>query len=266
MGILEQNAPLLEALRGAMTPKFLATRSRDGKPNVVPLVSLAPAEDQEGLLTFGNFLLRKSIENLKEDSRVGILVITPSLEGWRLRGDFLEFQTSGPYVERQKAGPLLRYNAYTGVRNAGLIRVGKLLGPFRVSRAQVLSEYLLARAAAVGQARRTRSGVQLPRPVRKEFGRMVAVKVMAWIGESGYPEVVPMLSLQPAGRSALVGWHIPEGMPRPADGAQVAANILTFEAISYQAKGRWVAGPRAGAIEVSEVYAGGPPLPGGRLI
>jgi hypothetical protein len=106
----------------------------------------------------------------------------------------------------------------------------------------------------------------MPAPVRKEFGRMVAVKVITWVGEDGYPEIVPMLSLQPAGRGALVGWRAAEGAPCPPEGAPVAANILTFEAISYQAKGRWLAGARAGAIEVSEVYAGGPPLPGGRLV
>ena len=266
MGILQENAPLLEALRGAMTPKFLATRSAAGKPNIVPLVSLGPAEDQADLLTFGNFLLRKSIENLKEDPRVGILVITPALEGWRLRGDFLEFQTTGPYVERQKAGPLLRYNAYTGVRNAGLIRIREVVGSFRISRPQVVSEFLLARLAGVRLARRANGEASMPQPVRKEFGRMVAVKVLAWIGENGYPEVIPMLSLQPAGHGALVGWRAAEGMPCPAEGAQVAANILTFEAISYQAKGRWLAGARAGAIEVSEIYAGGPPLPGGRIV
>ena len=40
---------------------------------------------------------------------------------------------------------------------------------------------------------------------------------------------------------------------------------LTFEAISYQAKGLWTASGRTGAIRVREVYAGGPPLPGGRV-
>src|SRR3989304_5374729 len=174
MTILEENAGLLEALRGAMTPKFLATRSAAGKPNIVPLVSLSPAEDQADLLTFGNFLLRKSIENLKEDSRVGILVITPALEGWRLRGDLLEFQSSGPYVERQKAGPLLRYNAYTGVRNAGLIRIREVVGSFRISRPQVVSEFLLARLAGVRLARRANGGASMPQPGRQGFGRLGA--------------------------------------------------------------------------------------------
>jgi hypothetical protein len=45
----------------------------------------------------------------------------------------------------------------------------------------------------------------------------------------------------------------------------VAGNILTFEAISYQVKGRWMKNGKTGIIQVQEVYAGGPPLPGGRV-
>ncbi len=54
-------------------------------------------------------------------------------------------------------------------------------------------------------------------------------------------------------------------LPKPPDDTQVASNILTFEAISYQAKGRWQIYGKAGALQVQEIYAGGPPYPGGRV-
>jgi hypothetical protein len=263
MSLLSETPELLEALRGEMTPKFLATRSADGKPNVVPLVTLCPAEDQADTLHFGNFLLRKSIRNLQEDPRVGILVITPALRGWVLTGDFLEFQQTGPYVDRQMSGSLLRYNAYTGVRNAGVIRIRELRRSFSISRLQVARDYILAKVATLGASGRANGGVKLPLPVRKEFARMVAVKILAWVEEAGYPAVAPMLSLQPAGESRLLCWM--GAGPAPESGAEVASNILTFEAISYQAKGRWFGKGRTGTIQVQEVYAGGPPLPGGRV-
>jgi hypothetical protein len=265
MSVLEQLPGLLEALRGEMTPKFLATRSTDGTPNVVPVVSILPAEDQPDTLFFGNFLLRKSIKNLKQDPRVGVMVITPQLQGWILKGDFVEFQRTGPYVDRQMGGSLLRYNAYTGIRDAGVIHVRSVEGAFGISRLQVASEYVLAWLAALGGAGRGNGGVTLPLPVRREFARMVAVKVLAWVDDYDYPLVVPALSLQPAGEKALVCWRGAPQLPAPALAARVAANILTFEAVSYQAKGRWVASGRTGAIQVEEIYAGGPPYPGGRV-
>jgi hypothetical protein len=38
-----------------------------------------------------------------------------------LKGDFQEFQRTGRYVDQQMSESLLRYNAYTGIRNAGII-------------------------------------------------------------------------------------------------------------------------------------------------
>jgi hypothetical protein len=147
MAHLENTPGLLDALRGEMTPKFLATRDAAGVPNVVPVVSIQPAEGEPDVLFFGNFLLRKSIRNLLVDPRAGILVITPGLHGWRLKADFVEFQTTGPLVERQMNSSILRYNAYTGIRNAGLLRVRSVEGEFHIGKVQVLTEFILARLA-----------------------------------------------------------------------------------------------------------------------
>ncbi len=274
MLLLEGYPGLLDAVRGEMTPKFLATRSAAGMPNVVPLISLLPADDQPDVLFFGNFLLRKSIQNLKDDRRVGMMIITEALHGWVLRGDFVEFQRTGPYVERQASSSLLRYNAYTGIRDAGLIRVCSVDAVFAISKAAVLRDYVLARLGALltgrGGGQATGKAVRVPRPVKKEFSRIAAVKALAWIGPDGYPIMRPALSLQPAGPAALAcrkygGRAAANGYP--PDGAAVAANVLTLDAVSYQAKGTWSGrGPLGtGAILVQEVYAGGPPIPGGRV-
>ena len=265
MEVLEQHPGLLDALRGEMTPKFLATRSAAGTPNVVPVISILPADDQPDTLFFGNFLLRKSIQNLKEDARVGILVITPELRGWMLKGDLVEFQRTGAYVDRQMSGSLLRYNAYTGIRNAGIIRVRSIEGDFAISKTQVAKEFVLARLAALGWGRKRNPGTTMPLAVRREIAKMVAVKVLAWVRDDGYPTIVPALSMQPAGDQTLLCWKTNSALPQPPAGAQVATNILTFEAISYQAKGQWATRGNAGAIKVAEVYAGGPPIPGARV-
>ncbi|MGC9334131.1 MAG: pyridoxamine 5'-phosphate oxidase family protein, partial [Anaerolineae bacterium] len=149
MTILADQPGLVQALCHEMTPKFLATRSAEGVPNVVPCTSLMPAGDgaPEDRLIFGNFLLHKSVANLDDDPRVGILVITTDLEGWVLQGDFVEWQRSGPYVDRLNNTDLLRYNAYTGIRNAGVVDITAAVFAFRIPKLRVLADYLLARAA-----------------------------------------------------------------------------------------------------------------------
>ena len=93
---------------------------------------------------------------------------------------------------------------------------------------------------------------------------MAEVKVLAWVRTDGYPQVIPALSLQPAGQTKLV-CRKNASLPAPPAKGVVAGNILTFEAVSYQIKGRWSDSNRTGVLRVEEIYAGGPPYPGGRI-
>jgi hypothetical protein len=285
MPILDSQPGLLAALQGEMTPKFLATRSPDGVPNIVPVTSTMPAGDAPDRLIFGNFLLRKSVDNLNADPRLGILVITTQLEGWVLQGEFQGWQRAGPYVDKLNGTDLLRYNAYTGIRNAGIIEVRAVLAHLRLSKMRVLADYLLARLARVPAA--PGESVAMPAPVLRRFGAMSKVCVLTYVAQatglregqagglsynSDYPVVAPVLSLQPAGDRALVcAQGLAAGLlaALPA-GAPVAANLLTLDVVSFQAKGRWLGTQRRlgvplGAMAVTEVYAGGPPMPGRRI-
>ncbi|HVM97031.1 MAG TPA: pyridoxamine 5'-phosphate oxidase family protein [Candidatus Acidoferrales bacterium] len=270
MSLLANTPGLLVALRGERTPKFLATRSAARQPNVVPCLSLTDDDGESDLLFFGNFLLRKTVKNLEGDSRVGLLVLTPQLQGWILTADFLEFQRTGSYVERQNSSRMLRYNAYTGIRSAGLLRLRSVEAAFSLSRLQVAKEIALARWAALHARSRHRDGVRLPPAAHLELSRTNSVKVMTWIGTDGYPFVVPALSLQPKGSDRLVV-RVDQDLgpcPQPtvpALGGTVAANVLTEEAVSYQTKGSWEQTGKTGTIRVQSVYAGGPPIPGARV-
>ncbi len=271
MSLLTAQPGLLQALAGEMTPKFLATRSPDGIPNVVPCTSIMPADDVDDRLIFGNFLLRKSVDNLNAGPRLSILVITTELEGWVLQGDFEGWQRAGAYVDRLNSTDLLRYNAYTGIRNAGIIQVRAVLRHFRISKLRVLTDYLLARAGCtVGRPASPPEGATaMPLPVQERFSPVTALRVLAFLDGEGYPVTVPLLSLQPAGEDMLVCAEGPsvDLLETLAPGAPVAANLLTLDVVSFQAKGRWLGSRRLlgaplGAMSVTAVYAGGPPIPG----
>jgi hypothetical protein len=278
MPVLDSQPGLIDALKGEMTPKFLATRAEGEAPNVVPVTSIMPAGDVPDRLIFGNFLLRKSVDNLNADPHLGILVITQDLEGWVLQGDFAGWERAGAYVNKLNSTDLLRYNAYTGIRNAGIIEVRAVLAHVRISKLEVLRDYLLARLARPPAT--SGESVALPAPARQRFAAMTKVCALAYVGTDGlpqpaapgYPVVAPVLSLQPAGERALAcaqgrAAGLLVGL---STGAPVAANLLTMDVVSFQAKGRWLGaqrrlGVRLGAMSVAEVYAGGPPMPGRRI-
>jgi len=108
--------------------------------------------------------------------------------------------------------------------------------------------------------------------VREKFARLQAAKFLAYLDDDGYPDMVPALSLRPAGEQTLV---FSSDLAAPALaalslGAKVAASVLTFEPLAYQIKGEFLGAERslgrlAGAIAVQEVYSASPPLPGQRI-
>lgn len=98
---------------------------------------------------------------------------------------------------------------------------------------------------------------------------MSAIRVLAFLDGEEYALIAPVLSLQPARESVLV---CSEGLaadllePLPT-GTPVAASLLTLDVFSFQVKGRWLGSRRllgapVGAMAVTAVYAGGPPIPG----
>jgi len=258
----------MRALAGTRTPKFLATRSADGIPNVVPVLSLEAADEQT--IIFGEMMIWKTRRNLEADPRVAITVLTPYLRGWTIRGQFIDFQRSGPYFDRIMASENVRYNAYGGIRSTGVIRVLALTRAFRLSQRGLLldtarSRWLARRLSRDGSA----EGV-MPVQVVEKFSRLRAAKALAFLDDSGHPDCLPALPLVPAGPARLIFGGPAQDLDRLAPGLPVAAAVLAMEPVAYQVKGAFAGlraslGRRLGVIDVREAYSASPPLPGQRL-
>jgi hypothetical protein len=259
---------VMRALAGARTPKFLATRSADGIPNVVPVLSLEAAD--EGTIIFGEMMIWKTRRNLETDPRVAIMVLTPDLRGWSIRGQFVEFQRSGSYFDHIMASENVRYNAYGGIRSAGVIRVLAVTRSFKLSQGGLLLDTLRSRWLARRLSHDGPSQDAMPVQVVEKFSRLRAAKALAFLDASGHPDCLAALPLVPAGPAKLVFGGAAEDLDGLAPGSPVAAAVLSLEPVAYQVKGdfaglRTSLGRRLGVIDVRESYSASPPLPGQRL-
>jgi len=102
--------------------KFLATVDKEGKPNVVYIKSLMAWDEQT--LIYADTLGVKTKQNLLDTKKVAVSVFIPDkLISYQVKGEFIEFQREGPYYEKLSLLPDFRYNAYLGIKAAGVIRV-----------------------------------------------------------------------------------------------------------------------------------------------
>jgi hypothetical protein len=246
-------------------PKFLATRDADGVPNVVPVLSLEAVDER--IIIFGEMMIWKTRRNLEADPRLSIMVLSPDLRAWTIRGRFVGFRRSGPYFDRVASDESARYNPYGSYRSAGVIEV---LGMTRVSQSSQLA-LLLATLRCRLPARSLSNGgpaAAMPLQVQEKFARLKAAKALAVLDASGHPDCLPGLPLVTAGRGRLLfGGTAAHDLAALAHGAAVAAAVLTMEPVAYQVKGifagmRRSLGQAFGVIDVREAYSACPPLPG----
>ena len=254
----------LEIFRGPLNPKFLATVCEDGRPNVVLIISITAPEDDH--LAFGEFMIWKTKKNLLRNNKTYVLAFTQQLKATAGRALFKGFLKTGPDVDYINNQELFRYNAYTGIRSAGILQP---ISEFKTFRIPVLSN---ARAILSGEIVKrlfsNSSSIEIPEAVAEKFDKPIGFKVISFVEQDGFPFIIPTLSMKLRGDKLL--FPIQSYMKKIKNlqaGTLMAVNIVTMEPVSYQLKGTYEGYKRIGLtpigiIRVTEVYSASPPIPG----
>lgn len=248
------------------TPKFLATLNKDGIPNVVLIASFKYFDEK---LIFGDFMIWKTKKNLAENKNVCVTALLMDLNYVTIKGEFKGFERTGRYIDRINSIEMYRYNAYMGVRNAGIVEIKEVVQTRKLSKLSVLGNYLTrAHAHNGGDGKPRRIGDiqrgKLPELIMHKFNRLSGIKVLSFVDKDGYPLIIPTASLFALDKDTLIlnkrelGDHF-------EDGKRVACNVVTLEPVSYQVKGTLSSRGRKGIIHIDEVYSAAPPLVGVRI-
>jgi hypothetical protein len=266
---MTMTSALMEILSGERVPKFMATMGVDGKPNVVPVISMMPWDEKT--IVFGEFLMRKSKANLQSNPKLAGIVFSEDLRFSSFTGVFEGFVDAGPIVEKFDEMPMFRYNAYTRIRCAGIIKVDRVLREGKIGKPELLAEFAKVKAAKMALKQSTPSP-KMPFPVVEKYDRITAVKVMARIAKDGALDIHPALSLQAVDRNHLIFTRgASDGaLANIGQGDFVTTSLITMDPVAYQVKGSVAsAGSLLSSmfqlIDVEEVFSASPPLPGERI-
>ncbi len=255
----------LEIFRGPLNPKFLATVGEDGRPNVVLIISItAPTDDH---LAFGEFMIWKTKKNLLNNNKVYILAFTQKLKATAGRALFKGFVKTGPEVDYINNMDLFRYNAYTGIRSAGILQPISDFKTFRIPLISNLRGLMVSEVAK--RLYIANRSIEIPEAVREKFDKPIGFKVLSYVEEDGFPLIFPTLAMKLKGDTLIfpIQSYMKEIKKLPK-GTPMAVNILTLEPASYQLKGTFQGylstglTPPIGKIKATEVYSASPPIPG----
>lgn len=238
-----------EALHITETVKFLATADANGKINVAPIISTDYYKEDQ--LIFGDFLMWKTKQNLQKETRLAVLVIDQKLDYFIIKGSFMGFAAKGEAFEYMNNTLLFKYNAYTGVRSAGLINIESVAPAGRLSKINMAASHLVNMLQ--------KSDHTLNPTVMEKYARLQSVKALAWMSEKG-PEVSPVTIIRTKGN---IMEFYNDDCPALT---QAALTVITMDPVSYQVKGNLRQQKGKCQLEIEEIYSGGLPLPGERIL
>ncbi|MHB8158306.1 MAG: pyridoxamine 5'-phosphate oxidase family protein [Desulfocucumaceae bacterium] len=238
----------LTMLHNLTTVKFLATADEKGRVNVAPILTTDFFRDD--LLVFGEFIMWKTKENLLKNNKVAILVVDENLEHFSVEGTFTGFETKGEAFEWVNDSPMFKYNAYTGVRSAGVIRMNSVSANSAVSKLRIIRE--LIPGALSGNK------MSINRVVGEKFLRLKALKALTFLRE-GRPVVVPVPVI------SIDGDVMVFRNSQCPSGVFAAMTVITMEPVTYQVKGSLTREGGLCRLRVEEIYTGGIPVPGKRI-
>ncbi len=266
---MEMPADMVSLFSEDMAAKYLATLDEQENPNVAVIVTLQPRAGRTDRLIFGEFLMWKSREYLQRDPRVAACVVSMKLKTAALVGDFQGFEKTGANMEQVNSSAFMRYNAYMGVRMAGVVDVKEVFPVRNIGYGGVARDLL---GVTLGKLPlrdgRAAGAVEIPPIVLEKFKHPAAVKAIAVRATDGYPRIYPIMAMAPVGEGLLAFKVTPYNRELSTfeTPCKAACAVLTMDAISYKVKGTLAhAGKHMGLMVVEEVYNASPPRAGDRI-
>ena len=256
----------IRSTQPAMKIGLLATVTPAGLPHVTLITSLMACAPQQ--MAFGQFTEGLSKQYILNNPNIYFLIMGLDKSMWRGKATYTHSTKEGAEYDYFNNVPMFRYNAYFGIHTVYYLDLLSHTGkePLPMNRI-ILAAVLTMLARTLG---RKPGKVEVLNPWTRLFlDKLDNLKFIAWVGEDGYPAIIPAIQAQ-----SLDGQHILfstsvytdelKAIPTGADVA-VFSMALTMEDVLLRGKYLGVhrmAGIKAGMVEVDWVYNPMPPVAG----
>ncbi len=237
---------------------LLATVNDRGLPHLT-LISTLKACSPTGVI-WGQFTEGLCKDYVRANPKTGFLIMTLDRNLWRGKATWTHSENSGIEFEAYNNTPMFRYNAYFGIHTVHYMDLVEQTGKEPLPMNAVVASAILTRAAGA-LFPRGRGPQALNAWTQRLFNGLSNLKFLAFVGEDGYPAIVPVIQTQAAGNRHILFAASPYGCDLEAIPARanVAVFGMTFGMEDVLVRGSFrglfrAAGIRCGAVEVDWVY------------
>jgi hypothetical protein len=188
---------------------------------------------------------------------------------WRGKALWTHQTTHGEDYEMFNNKPMFRYNAYFGIHTVHYMDLIETYGRESLPLLQIGLGAILTKAAK-SAARQESTTTRILKPWAEGlFNRLDAIKFLSYVGDDGFPAIIPLIQCQAADSTRLafspLAYHEELGALR--QGLSVAIFGLTMEMEDVLIRGVFAGfgkhrGVTLGSVDISWVYNPMPPKPG----
>jgi hypothetical protein len=216
-------------------------------------------------MTIGQFCMGRSKWYMQQNPRIAFLIMSMDRKLWRGKARWTHKKFEGPEYETYNNLPMFRYNAYFGINTVhylDLIEAGpqETLPMGRIIPAALLTK--LAKGAA-GSDREER----ILKPFAEAlFNQIDALKFISFLGDDGFPAIIPIIQCQAADSRRLVfsTYAYGDELTRIPGGGPVAVFGLNLRMQSVLVRGTFKGFDKLrlltmGVVDIEWVYNSMPP-------
>ena len=254
----------ITAFEPMMKVGLVATITPEGLPHLTMLSTLKAVD--ENTLSWGQFTEGSSFQNVRENSKVGWLIMTLQKDLWRGAGNFTHTATAGPEFDWYNQVPMFRYNAYFGIHTVYYMDLVGHTGKVPLPMNRIIMSAIKTMVSKFFFSKKDQP--VLNDWTRALFNKLDNLKFLTYINEEGYPTIIPVIQAQSADTSHLIFGtgaftdellSIPYNIPMTLFGLNLNMTDVICRGV-YQGLRR--VGPhRCGVMEVDWVYSPMPPVP-----
>ena len=180
---------------------LVACINPEGDVHMTLITSIMAAGPNQ--LTLGQFSTGLSKYYMQLNPKIGFLVMSMDKKLWRGRARWTHKRSDGPEYDIYNNQPMFRYNAYFGINTVHYLDLVDVANEGKLPLGRIIPAAIITRVAKGAAA--TGNPAPILKPFAENlFNRLDTLKFLAYIGENGFPGIIPVIQCQASDSRRLV--------------------------------------------------------------
>ena len=245
---------------------LISTINTEGLPHITLITALQAKNPKQ--LIWGQFTAGMSKKNVTRNPNTAFLIMTMDKSVWRGKAVYTHKEKEGKDYEMFNKKPMFRYNCYCGINTVYYMDLIETYGRESLPLVKIVISSLFTMAS------RSKTKTSLSDPILKPwaykvFNRLDSLKFLSYIGDDGFPTLIPLIQCQASDsrRLAFSPFAYGDELLSLESGKEIAIFALTMDMEDILIRGTFQGFKRynavkLGTVDIDWVYNSMPPQQG----